>query len=153
MEGVIEKAAIADAGEIKKLVDYYAKRERVLPRSIVDICENIRDFTVFRKNGRVLGACALHVCWNDLAEVRSLAVNPRFAKRGIGRALVQACLQEAKALGLKRAFTLTYVPEFFRKNGFRRISKEKLPHKIWGDCVHCAKFPDCDEVAMERALK
>ncbi len=153
MDGIVEGAKLADAPEIKKLLDYYAKRERLLPRALIEICGSIRDFKVFRKGGKLLGACALNVCWTDLGEIRSLAVEPRHAKRGIGSLLLQACLKDARQLGLKRVFTLTYVPAFFSKNGFRRISKEKLPHKIWGDCVHCTKFPECDEIAMEIALK
>ncbi|MFA6048927.1 MAG: N-acetyltransferase [Candidatus Micrarchaeia archaeon] len=153
MEGTVESAKLADAPEIKKLLDYYAKRERLLPRALIEICESIRDFKVFRKGGKTIGCCALNVCWTDLGEIRSLAVGPRHAKRGIGSLLLQACLKDAKSLGLKRVFTLTYVPEFFTKNGFKKIKREKLPHKIWGDCVHCTKFPECDETAMETALK
>jgi amino-acid N-acetyltransferase len=94
----------------------------------------------------------LHICWEDLAEVRSLAVDENYEGRGIGRQLVEACLQEAREIGLKKVFALTYKDQFFAKLGFRIIEKSELPHKIWGDCIKCAKFPECDEIAMSIKL-
>ncbi|GAB6082473.1 hypothetical protein JCM30471_13870 [Desulfuromonas carbonis] len=110
-----------------------------------DIYENIRDFYVFEENGETVGTVCLHICWEDLAEVRSLAVSADCEGRGLGRELVEACLVEARDLGMKRVFALTYKPVFFAKLGFHEIEKSELPQKIWGDCMKCAKFPECDE--------
>ena len=96
----------------------------------------------------MVGTAALNICWEDLAELRSLAVHPDFNGRGAGRELVSACLAEARLLGLRRVFALTYKQAFFEKLGFTVIEKSQLPHKIWGDCMKCAKFPDCDEIAL-----
>ena len=92
------------------------------------------------------------MCWENLAEIRSLVVREDCGKRGVGKALVESCLAEAHTLGIRRVFVLTYKESFFEKLGFHIIDKADLPHKIWADCLRCAKFPDCDEVAMEKAL-
>ncbi len=149
---MIREALIPDAKAIHKLLVTYAKDGMMLPRSLAEIYENIRDFYVFDRDGEVLGTVCLHICWEDLAEVRSLAVSQACAGQGIGRQLVEACLIEARRLGLKRVFALTYKPVFFAKLGFAEIEKSELPHKIWGDCLKCAKFPDCDETALAIAL-
>lgn len=120
----------------------------MIPRSINELCENIRDFIVSEDNGKVHGLCALHVLWEDLAEIRSLAVKKEYQWKGIGRKLVKRCLIEAKALGIQRIFVLTYHPDFFKKLDFVDIYKSSLPQKIWGDCVRCPKFPECDEHAL-----
>ena len=124
----------------------------MLPRSLSELYESMRDFIVCEDNGKILGACALHIIWEDLAEVRSLAVDTGHQKMGIGKALVRRCLKEAKELGLKRVFALTYNPEFFKKLGFVDIDKSSLPQKIWGDCLRCHKFPECDENAVIKHL-
>ena len=130
----------------------YAKDGLVLPRSLAEIYEQIRDFFVFIENEQVIGAVALNICWEDLAEVRSLAVEDGFGGRGVGRHLVEACLAEAQQLGIKQVFALTYQPGFFERLNFHVIEKSELPQKIWGDCMKCAKFPDCDETAMNLTL-
>ena len=86
--------------------------------------------------------------WEDLAEIRSLAVDKVHQKRGIGKNLVRECLKEARALGVKRIFALTYSPDFFKKMGFKDADKSSLPQKIWGDCLRCPRFPECDEHAV-----
>ena len=96
----------------------------------------------------MIGCAALHIVWGDLAEVNSLAVRDSHKGKGTGRALVSRCLDEARGLGIRRVFALTYVPKFFRKCGFSRIAKSKLPQKIWSDCLNCHKFPDCGEVSV-----
>ncbi len=100
----------------------------------------------------MVGICALHICWDDLAEIRSLAVREEDRKKGIGAKLVKACLEESRKLGIKRVFALTYEPEFFERLGFRKVDKAGLPHKIWTDCLKCVKFPDCDEVSLVKEL-
>lgn len=145
---MIRHAHIADVRAIHKLLMTYASDGLMLSRSLSEIYEALRDFYVFEEHGEVLGTVCLHICWEDLAEVRSLAVSAEAEGRGIGRMLVDTCLDEARTLGLKKVFALTYKQAFFEKRGFHVIEKSQLPHKIWGDCLKCAKFPDCDEIAM-----
>ncbi|MBL7081613.1 MAG: N-acetyltransferase [Candidatus Omnitrophica bacterium] len=149
---MIRKARLEDAKEIQKLINHFAKEELLLPRSLADLYESIRDFWVYRLNARIAGCCALAITWQDLAEVRSFAVEKRYQKRKIGRQLLTAVLGEAKELGIKSVFTLTYIPEYFKKFGFRRINKERLPQKVWVDCINCPRFPDCKEIAMIKRL-
>jgi amino-acid N-acetyltransferase len=144
----IRKTKISDLKYIHKLINDFARRETMLPRSLSELYEGMRDFIVCEDNGKILGACALHIVWEDIAEVRSLAVDKGYQKLGIGKTLVRRCLKEAKELGLKRVFALTYNPEFFKKLGFVDIDKSSLPQKIWGDCLRCHKFPECDETAV-----
>lgn len=144
----IRKAKISDIKEIQRLINEFARKEEMIPRSVNELYENIRDFSLVEENGAIHGVCALHVLWEDLAEVRSLAVKKEYQKMGIGKKLVRRCLAEAKVLGLKRVFALTYQPSFFKKLGFTDIDKAGLPQKIWGDCIRCPKFPECDEHAL-----
>jgi amino-acid N-acetyltransferase len=144
----IRKAKIADLSHVHKLVNDFARRELMIPRSLNELYETVRDFIVCEIDGKICGACALHIMWEDLAEIRSLAVDRKYQKKGIGRNLIKTCLKEAKALGVQRIFALTYQPEFFRKLGFYDIDKSRLPQKIWGDCLRCHKFPECDETAL-----
>jgi amino-acid N-acetyltransferase len=145
---MIRKAQISDVKEIQKLLITFASRGDMLSRSLSEIYESLRDFYVFEEDETIVGAAALHIVWDDLAEVRSVAVAENVGRKGIGSQLVQACIAEAREIGLKRIFCLTYKPDFFGKHGFRLVDKSELPHKVWGDCIKCVKFPDCDENAM-----
>jgi len=147
---MIRKAKIADVKDIQKLLTSYASRGQMLSRSLSELYDSLRDFYIYEDEdeGRVLGTSALHIVWEDLAEVRSVAVAEDAGRRGIGSLVVGACLEEARVLGLKRLFCLTYKPDFFAKFGFVVVYKSELPHKVWGDCIKCVKFPDCDEIAM-----
>lgn len=145
---MIRKACIDDVKPIQKLLAHFASRGDMLPRSLSELYEFIRDFYVFDGGAEILGVSALHIVWEDLAEVRSVAVSEDAGRTGVGTQLVNACIDEARALGLKRIFCLTYKPDFFAKFGFRIADKSELPHKVWGDCLKCVKFPDCDENAM-----
>ncbi|MBE0501157.1 MAG: N-acetyltransferase [Desulfuromonadales bacterium] len=147
---MVRSAKISDARTIHQLLLNYASDGLMLPRSLSDLYENIRDFYVYEEaDGTVIGAVCLHISWEDLAEVRSLAVAEQASRRGVGRQLVEQCLAEARAIGIKKVFALTYKVDFFVKLGFCEIEKSELPHKIWGDCIKCAKFPECDETAMQ----
>jgi len=146
---MIRKARMSDVKAIQKLIAEYARKGDMLPRSLSEIYENLRDYFVYEENGAgVVGSAAIHLMWEDLAEVRSLAVREEAMRKGIGTQLVEACISEAIVLGITRVFALTYKPEFFERLGFQQVDKSELPHKIWSDCLKCAKFPDCDEVAL-----
>jgi len=149
---MIRKAEIKDVIPIQNIINNFAKDGFMLARSLNELYENLRDFWVYETGKRVVGCCALHISWEDFAEVKSLAVEERFQKRGIGTALVEACIQEAKQLGVKNLFVLTYIPQYFKRFGFKKISHEKLPHKIWAECIRCPKFPNCKEVALIKKL-
>ncbi|MEI8176658.1 MAG: N-acetyltransferase [Candidatus Omnitrophota bacterium] len=149
---MIRRAKIKDVKNIQKLIKFYADRDEMLPRSLNELYENIRDFFVFDERGKVAGCCALHVCWQDLGEIKSLAVAQSKHRKGIGKKLINACLTEARSLGLKKIFALTYKPLFFKKFGFNETEKANLPHKIWVDCIKCVKFPDCNEIALIKEL-
>ena len=146
---MIRKARMADVKGIHGLIAEYAKKGDMLPRSLADIYENLRDYFVFLgDDGELVGSAAIHIMWEDLAEVRSLAVREGKMRRGVGTQLVESCISEAIMLGIARVFALTYKPEFFEKLGFHVVDKAELPQKIWADCLKCSKFPDCDEVAL-----
>jgi amino-acid N-acetyltransferase len=147
-KAMLRKAQIKDVKEMQKLLTHYANRGVMLSRSLSELYEAIRDFYVVEEGGKLLGTCALHIMWEDLAEIRSVAVVEESGRQGIGTKLVQSCLDEARTLGLKRVFCLTYKPDFFARFGFRIVDKSELPHKVWRDCINCVKFPDCDEIAM-----
>ena len=146
---MIRKASIRDARQIQELINVYASKNLMLFRSLNEIYEFIRDYWIYEENKKIIACCALHmVGWKSLSEIKSLAVAKKRQKKGIGKKLVEICLKEAKELKSKQVFALTYVPDFFRKLGFKRISKLKLPHKIWSECYKCPKFPKCNEEAM-----
>jgi len=145
---MIRKANIKDIKNIQTLINTYAKEDLLLPRSLTELYENLRDFFVFEEKGKIYGCAALHINWEDLAEVKSLAVDKNRKGKGIGKSLLTACLDEAKQVKVKKVFCLTYQPKFFKNFGFREIDRAKLPHKIWNECINCVKFPDCCEVAL-----
>ncbi len=144
----VEKARISDIPQIHKLVNFFANKGEMLARSLSELYENIRDFSVVREGDQVIACAALHVFWSDLVEIRAMAVAEDKQDRGAGVLLLEACLNEARGLGVETVFCLTYKPDFFERLGFRQVDKMELPHKIWGECLRCPKFPDCDEIAL-----
>ena len=152
---MIRKAKIKDIKTIHGLLQEYGKKGELLPRPLSVLYDHVRNFSVYvdEENDNILGCCALQFCWDDLAEIRSLAVHPNYLRKKIGSKLVEAMLLEAKSFGIKKVFALTYRQEFFEKFGFRQIEKSKLPLKIWADCIMCVKFPDCDETAMMKKME
>lgn len=149
---MIRKARVQDIRQIQALINSFAKKDLMLPRSLNELYEDLRDFWVYEEKGRVIGCAALHVCWDDLAEVKAVAVARDRQGRGVGRKLVETCIDEARELGARRLFVLTYRPDYFKRFGFKRISHSSLPHKIWAECINCPKFPDCDETALIRKI-
>ena len=149
----VEKAKIGDVPQIHKLVNSFAAKGEMLARPLSEIYENIRDYFVIRRGEKIIACVSLHVSWSDLAEVKALAVTARNQKNGLGAQLIAACITEARELNIPVVFCLTYKPEFFEKQGFKRVDKMELPRKIWTECFHCPKFPDCDEVALICTVK
>ena len=149
----VEKARISDADKMHKLINHFANKGEMLPRSLSEIYENIRDYFVIRHETQIIGCAALHVMWSNLAEIKSMAVSEKSQRQGIGSQLVGACIKEAKGLGIPTIFCLTYKPAFFEKFGFSQLDKMELPQKVWTECYHCPKFPNCDEVALTRPLE
>ena len=149
---MIRKANVDDVKKIQALISYYADRDQMLPRSLNELYENIRDFYIWQEGKKVWGVCALHVDWEDLAEIKSLAVAKSKANKGIGSKLLAKCLDEARTLKVKKVFALTYVPEFFERFGFRLVDTKELPHKIWSECIKCVHFPGCGEHAMVKEI-
>jgi amino-acid N-acetyltransferase len=145
---MLRGAHINDVERMNKLVNHFAQKDLMLARPLSELYENIRDYYVYIENGSIIGCAALHIFWKDLAEIKSVAVEEDHQKKGIGKQLIEKCLEEGKVLGINRLFVLTYIPEFFERMGFKRIDKELLPHKIWSECVKCYKFPDCNEVPL-----
>jgi amino-acid N-acetyltransferase len=149
---MIRKAKLTDVKAIQTLVNQYADSGQMLPRTLNELYEHLRDFHIYEENGSLQGVCALHVSWEGLAEIRSLAVRSDSVKNGIGSKLVRHCLEEAVQLEVARVFVLTYQDVFFKKLGFAVVDKKDLPHKIWTDCLNCVKFPNCDEIALAMNL-
>jgi amino-acid N-acetyltransferase len=145
-------ARVSDVPAIQELIRTFADRKLMIRRSLGELYESIREFIVVTDDAkRVIGCAALHVFWQDLAELKSLAVAEHAHGQGIGRKLVEDCWEAAGALEIETVFTLTYMAEFFEKCGFRRIEKAELPHKIWNECVRCPLFPTCNEIALVRS--
>ena len=158
---VLRKALMCDVKSLYSLFSEYSKAGEMLPRSMSDIYEHLRDFYIAEIESEdeesagapghtpdVIGACALTIVWENLAEIRSLAVKRPYTRKLIGTELIKKCIEEAKFFKITNLFALTYKPQFFQKSGFKIIDKSELPHKIWSDCINCVKFPDCDETAV-----
>lgn len=142
------KARMTDMEAIHSLITHYGEQGLMLVRSRSMLYESLREFTIAEDNEKLMAAGSLHILWEDLAEIRALAVSPQAVGQGVGKSLVQALVQEAKALGIPKVFALTYQPEFFKKVGFKVVDKDTLPHKVWRECINCPKFPNCDETAL-----
>jgi len=148
MEATLRRARVEDVPAMQRLINHFAEHDQMLPRSLSELYENLRDYVVADADSEMVGCCALHVTWSDLAEVKSLAVREDRRGLGIGSRLVEACLEEGRALGVPRVFALTYIPGYFARFGFREVPKAELPQKVWSECIRCPKFPDCGEVGM-----
>ena len=152
LHGVPRPARLRDVRQIVEVINYHASKGLMLPRSLSQVYEGVRDYQVAEADGRIVGCGALSITWEDLAEIRSVAVREGYEGSGIGTRIVEALLEDAGHLDLERLFLLTYQTGFFERFGFRRTEKDALPHKVWSDCVNCIKFPDCDEIAMIREV-
>lgn len=148
MTAQLRRARVADVVAMQRLINRFAERDEMLPRALHELYENLRDFFVLDEEGEIVGCAALHLNWANLAEVKSVAVAEHCRRRGFGAQLVQACIDDARALGVARLFCLTYQPEFFRAQGFREVDRDTLPRKVWSECIRCPKFSHCTEIAM-----
>ena len=145
------KAIFHDVEEIYTLVAHYAGTGEMLARSRNTLYETLRDMVVAEdEQGTIVGVGGLHILWDRLAEIRTMAVSPRLTRRGIGAEIVKRLLEEGRKIGVTKFFTLTYKPGFFQTLGFHTVTKETLPPKVWKDCIDCPKFPNCDEIALIR---
>lgn len=151
---VIRKARMSDVRAIHALLLKVAAEGLLLPRSLRQLYSHLRDFYVVDPNdgSPILGCCALAIIWEGAGEIRSLVVDANARGKGLGRALTERCIEEARELGLGRVFALTYQVDFFESLGFIEVTKEALPQKVWSDCINCPRFPDCDEHAMLMTL-
>lgn len=153
MSSKLRKARCTDVQPIYELLKHMAARQLLLPRSLANIYESLQTFFVAEDDGgQITGVAALQVAWENLGEVRSLAVLPEHGSKGLGRALTGAVEDEAKELGLGRLFSLTYVPGFFERLGYRQVALESLPQKIWSVCFKCVHYPNCQETAMVKDI-
>ena len=149
----IRKARFRDLDSILGLVREFAQKELMLPLSVGDVVERLRDFWIAEEaDGTIVGCAALHVTWIGLMEIRSIAVREGDQGKGVGRRLMETALEEARSFGTSSVFVLTYVPGFFARFGFREVERDTLPQKVWQDCTKCPKYPDCGEMAMAMAL-
>ena len=145
----VEKAKISDVPQIQALINYFAAKDEMLPRSLSELYENIRDCFVIMDNDKVVaGGTVLTV-----DDFRSLAVAEGSRDKGLAAQLLKACLKEAEELGIGTVFCLTYQPPLFEKFGFAQVEKMNLPKKVWTECYRCPKFPNCDEVALTYHLR
>ena len=148
MATLLRRARVADVLPMQRLIGRFAERDAMLPRALHELYENLRDFHLVEEDGEIVGCAALHVNWANLAEVKSVAVAQECQGKGYGRQLVEACIADARALGVAELFCLTYQAEFFGKLGFRVVDRGMLPRKVWSECVRCPKFSHCTEIAM-----
>jgi amino-acid N-acetyltransferase len=146
------KAKMTDVENLHLLINEFAEKGLMLPRARNTIYENLREFTIVEDEGIFIGTGSLHIIWDDLAEIRALAIKSDYHGKGIGKKLIEELLKEAQALEIHQIFALTYQVEFFKNCGFREVSKDEMPHKVWKECINCPKFPNCDEVAVTRYL-
>ncbi|HJV45799.1 MAG TPA: N-acetyltransferase [Bacillota bacterium] len=152
---IIRQATIKDLDAMVELINMYAQKGMMLPRSKLSLCETLTCFSVVEdenQSGKIVGVGGLHILWEDMAEIRSLVIDPDYAGQGIGKDLVFHLIDRAKDLLIKNVMALTYQEKFFDRCGFKVVSKEIMPHKVWKDCVNCSKFPACDEIAMMREV-
>lgn len=151
---VADQAQLGDVPAIQRLIQHWAGATGdVLPRSEGEIYGTLRDFVVLRDEGRLLAAGALHIEWKDLAEVKSLVVDPSQQGRGLGRVVLEALLDEARRLGLRTVFALTTTPAFFERVGFQQAAVSSFPRKVWNECFRCPKYANCDEIALAIDLR
>ncbi len=149
----IRHAKVSDVKSIHNLVEHYANNKEMLHRSLNAIYENIQEYVIAEENNIIIACGALHVSWDNLAEIKALAVAPDYVGKGIGKQIVKVLENNAINLDVTRTFALSFKPEFFIKLGYTVVPKDMLPQKIWSECINCYLFPDCGEVPLIKDLK
>jgi amino-acid N-acetyltransferase len=145
----IRKAQLRDVNEISRIVNFYAEKQQMLRKTHLQLYENLRDFSVVEDGaGGILACGALHIYWENLAEIRAIAVTEGMDRKGIGTILAERLIEEAREFGLEEVFCFTYVPKFFNTLGFIQVEHSVLPLKVYNECFQCPKFNKCDEIAM-----
>ena len=150
---IVRPAAIGDVPTLHHLLEIYASKGNLLPRTLSELYRHLRDFFVVEIDGKVVACGALEIFTEDLGEVRSLVVDEAHEGRGLGRLLVDRIVDEARVIGLTRIMALTYVPAFFHKLGFQTVAMDTLPEKVWSVCIKCYKYNNCDETAVLKELR
>jgi len=151
LQSLVRKARLADVNEMYRIINHYAEMQKMLPKTQLQIYENLRDYSVVVGDSTpnpLLACGALHIYWENLAEIRALAVAPGLTGKGIGTALVDRLLNEARELEIEQVFLFTYEPKFFSRFGFIQVEHSAMPLKVYNECFHCPKFSKCDELAM-----
>lgn len=144
----VRPAVAGDVPAIHDLIKYHAQMGRMILRGFDELYADLRSFMVAEDHGKLIGCASVHLFWNDLAELKCVAVKEDQQRRGIGRAVVDACHTDLRRLGIQKAFALTGATTFFEKLGYRVVAKDSLPRFIWGECVRCPSFPVCNEEAL-----
>jgi amino-acid N-acetyltransferase len=150
-DSLIRKARLTDVNDMFRIINHYAETQLMLPKTQLQLYENLRDYSVVLETSapnRILGCGALHIYWENLAEIRALAVAPGMTRKGIGSSLVEELLSEARELGIEQVFLFTYEPKFFSRFGFIQVDHRTMPMKVYNECFNCPKFNKCDELAM-----
>ena len=151
LEPVTRKARLSDVNDLFRMINFYAEKQRMLPKTQLQLYENLRDYSVAvdpSPPNKALACGALHIYWENLAEIRALAVAPAATRRGVGTSLVGKLLEEAREIGIEQVFVFTYEPRFFSRFGFVQVEHRTMPLKVYNECFHCPKFNKCDELAM-----
>ena len=151
LKPLVQKARLSDVGEMYRIINYYAESQRMLPKTELQLYENLRDYSIVTdatSSDRVLACGALHIYWENLAEIRAIAVDPEMIHKRLGTSLVDGLLSEARGWGIERVFVFTYEPKYFGRFGFVQVEHRSLPLKVYNECFHCPKFNTCDEIAM-----
>jgi len=153
MEFCIERAKLSDMPEVHKMITYFADRDEMLHRPLSELFENVRDYYVIKENDAIIACGSLHVVWDDLAEVKAVAVREDYQSQGLGKLIVNKCIDEAREMGIATVFCLTIKPGYYEQVGFLQNDVMTLPRKVWGECLRCSKFPHCNEIAMVLHLR
>lgn len=147
----IRPAKSTDVKGIRKLIDTYAPQRRLLSKETVTLYESVQEFTVAVDDGEVIGCGALHVLWEDLAEVRTVAVAEKYRGQGIGHRILEAVIQRGREIGVKRIFCLTFETGFFGRHGFEEIHGTPVDPEVYSQLLHSydtgiAEFLDLESV-------
>jgi len=148
MELTIQAATLADMDRVHGLITPYADRNDMLHRPLSELYENVRDFYVVKEAADVIACGSVHVVWNDLAEIKAVAVREEYQSQGWGKRMIAHCMDSARDMGIATVFVLTHKTTYYDQLGFKEIDVTNLPRKVWGECLRCPKFPNCNEIAM-----